>query len=357
MKVSIVLCLLLVALLSCVHDTQGARSLRSTKVGNFFKKAGNSIKKEAVKVDQGIKKEANVVNEKVLKPIDQEIKKDAEVVNDKVLKPVKNKVVDLWGKAKEEALDYWRKAKCAAVEYAGKKLFEEAGPETEEECDKLANKAAELCEELGGGPEDPLADACVALVESPAVKNECVKLITDGLEFTYEKFKADDSKKLASALRENVKARKPLTKYEKSTTNQAGGLKPYDGWSMDTLSDGWFFPKGVVSVDSENVFRFYLSQLPPSTKGGVHIHTSKKCGHGVDAGPHWFQGQEDDMNDFWKNTPIEWESDAMGNANGEFMLNDYNASFPYDMNKGHSIIIHAPNGTKVACGVLKPKKN
>lgn len=176
MKFSLIPCLAFVAaFLACVHDTQGASSLRSSrdlsKVGSFFKKVGQDVKKEAVKVDQGVKKDLKVVNEKVLVPIEKKVES---VVN--------------FEKIKADAQSLWRKAKCSALEYAGQKLFEEGDLETKEACGKLSTKAAEFCEEVGGGPEDPLADVCVALVKGPG-QNECVKLVNEGLHFTFDKLK------------------------------------------------------------------------------------------------------------------------------------------------------------------------
>ena len=145
------------------------RSTRDlSKVGDFFKKTGQAVKKEAVKIDQGVKKEAEKVNEKVLVPI-------------------KEKTVDLWGKAKADALHLWLQAKCAAVNYAGEKMFEEGGIKSKE-CSKQATKGVEYCQELGGGPEDPFADACAVLVEGPG-QDACVKYMDKGLEFTIEKLK------------------------------------------------------------------------------------------------------------------------------------------------------------------------
>jgi Cu/Zn superoxide dismutase len=88
-----------------------------------------------------------------------------------------------------------------------------------------------------------------------------------------------------------------------------------------------------------------LQNVDASSIGGVHIHTGTTCASASAVGGHFWLPTTDP--DPWN--PAQWTSDASGNAIAEISLN---SGVNFASNHHHVVTVHAPNGTRIGCGVL-----
>jgi Cu/Zn superoxide dismutase len=109
-----------------------------------------------------------------------------------------------------------------------------------------------------------------------------------------------------------------------------------------------------------------LSGLEDSATGGIHIHSGTSCSDAALVGGHYYSGDTggatcDVANDPWVptdpgNVPdfesSTWSSDGSGAATvniGYTGFTDCTGNCPVD---GKAVVVHAADGTKIACGLL-----
>jgi Cu/Zn superoxide dismutase len=93
-----------------------------------------------------------------------------------------------------------------------------------------------------------------------------------------------------------------------------------------------------------------LQGLDLSSTGGVHIHAGTTCADAFLVGGHYWTPTSDP--DPW--TTVMWTSNANGAATADFTVS---TGYPLASNYGHAVVVHAPNGTRVGCGVLTSTSN
>ena len=129
--------------------------------------------------------------------------------------------------------------------------------------------------------------------------------------------------------------------------HKVGTLGAYPGYTGDAaveLRNLYFayLPDGTTSVS----YNLDVGAGEASTSGGLHVHAGTSCDAAADVGPHHYQ--DDWRADPWGTT---WGSDAAGVASGSFVLETgYNNA---SENLGHAVVVHASDGTRLACGVLE----
>jgi len=120
----------------------------------------------------------------------------------------------------------------------------------------------------------------------------------------------------------------------------ASEFGPYVGYA------GALSATGTVRVqdnaDKSLTLTYDLQLDEADAAGGVHIHVGMDCNE--EAGAHYFSS--DVSPDPWSN---KWSSDSTGAARGTVRLD---SGFNYDDNLGHTVVIHAASGEKIACGIL-----
>jgi len=112
--------------------------------------------------------------------------------------------------------------------------------------------------------------------------------------------------------------------------------------------------EGTVSMSIQNgmiKMSYDLSGLPYNAFGGLHIHEGYTCSDASLVGGHHYNQHR--MQDPWANTgTTTWHSGRNGYGQNSFMINSgYNT---VNDNLGRAIVVHLPDGTRAACGVLQP---
>jgi hypothetical protein len=79
----------------------------------------------------------------------------------------------------------------------------------------------------------------------------------------------------------------------------------------------------------------------------MHIHTGVACNDPNSVGAHYYDTQVFQSVDPW--TPVAILVEADGTAKGMYQLT---SGFGYAENVNHAVVIHAPGGVRVGCGVL-----
>eukprot|EP00038_Savillea_parva_P007018 m.167308 g.167308 ORF g.167308 m.167308 type:complete len:1079 (-) comp12809_c0_seq1:153-3389(-) len=104
----------------------------------------------------------------------------------------------------------------------------------------------------------------------------------------------------------------------------------------------------VVAVPSATslTVTYDLTGLPAGVSGGIHIHSGTSCLDASLVGGHYWTPLT--SADPWN--AVQWTSDGMGNAAGSVVVS---TGYQYAGNLGHAVVLHLPNGTRLACGVLQ----
>lgn len=136
---------------------------------------------------------------------------------------------------------------------------------------------------------------------------------------------------------------------ESSPKSMQANLDLYPGYTGAQEVGG----QVTVTYYDDNTFNFQysLTGVEVDCDGcGFHIHAGKSCDTADQVGGH--EWNENQVNDLWK--PIGgavYTADDMGEAEGSFNL--YNG-FTYGKNMGHAVVVHGSDGSRLACGVLRP---
>ena len=100
-------------------------------------------------------------------------------------------------------------------------------------------------------------------------------------------------------------------------------------------------PSGTVIVTavSDGLIRISanLQGLPPSSSGGIHIHTGTTCDTAANVGGHYWTPASNP--DPW--TTTMWTSNDAGAATAEFTVS---TGYPLASNYGHAVVLHANDG-------------
>lgn len=125
----------------------------------------------------------------------------------------------------------------------------------------------------------------------------------------------------------------------------------------------------MVMVFEDDVIRIRgtIDGLEPNcVQCGLHIHAGLTCGNSADVGDnkndtslsndvgdHWYSKVIIEDDDPWKAQRATYNSDSKGRA--EFAFYVYNA-YDYENNVDHALVLHGQDGTRIGCGILKPKE-
>lgn len=161
----------------------------------------------------------------------------------------------------------------------------------------------------------------------------------DNLGHTVAIFAADGSTVLACGLLET----------NTGTATLIADLGAYPGYTGDIVVSG----NVMVEFDSNMGLNFSYHVLGVEsncTDCGIHIHAGTSCDtHEQVLGHEWNSNYVEDL---WTTAGgAVYNSDSDGEAKGSFMI--YNG-FNYFENNHHATVVHAQDGTRIACGVLYP---
>ena len=126
-------------------------------------------------------------------------------------------------------------------------------------------------------------------------------------------------------------------------------LGPYPGYTGDLEV------RGTVHVDffSDDTidFAFGIAGVEPDcVECGIHIHSGTTCDDASLVGGHYWDADELGEADPWvAQEGAYYTSDAYGLASRNFFL--YHG-FGFNDNVGHAVVVHASDGSRIACGVL-----
>ena len=81
---------------------------------------------------------------------------------------------------------------------------------------------------------------------------------------------------------------------------------------------------------------------------GIHIHTGTTCSVASEVGGHYFR--EGTVDPWTTAGGAVYNSDGNGEAMGVFSVTS--GFDTYEENLGHAVVIHAQDGTRLACGIL-----
>jgi len=129
------------------------------------------------------------------------------------------------------------------------------------------------------------------------------------------------------------------------SAHKVATLGTYPGYTGDATVElrNLFFaylPDGTTSVS----YNIAVGAGEASASGGLHVHSGTSCADNSSVGGHYYD-------DSWRADPWDttWDSDAEGVASGSFILDTGHGA---NQNLGHAVVVHASDGTRVACGVL-----
>ena len=137
-----------------------------------------------------------------------------------------------------------------------------------------------------------------------------------------------------------------------ASTATAGGAQVTKG-SFETFADAAADyqidgkARMVRTADGKTIVTVNVSGLTPGETYGSHVH-EQECDEGKAGGHYQFKGavpggDHDDGHEIW---PGPFTANAAGNAHGKAMVG---ATAGTD---AVSVVIHAPNGMKIACANL-----
>jgi hypothetical protein len=137
---------------------------------------------------------------------------------------------------------------------------------------------------------------------------------------------------------------------ERKTNVLKAQMGPYPEYAGDLDPSG----KVTLVFKSDDTFEFFFRVRgleEDVDAAGLHVHEGTSCDSpGVVLGHHW---NENVVRDLWT---IEggsyYSTDCNGKAKGNF--NMYNG-YGIEENSNHAVVIHAKDGSRVACGVLSYK--
>lgn len=130
----------------------------------------------------------------------------------------------------------------------------------------------------------------------------------------------------------------------------------YPGY--DNVANKRIAPTGTARIMAfeDNVLRLRgtLDGLEPNCiKCGLHIHAGLlSCNTTETIGDHWYE-EEEMAGDPWVAQKATYTSDAKGHTKFAFYV--YNG-FDYENNIDHVLVIHGSDGTRIGCGVIKPRE-
>jgi len=110
--------------------------------------------------------------------------------------------------------------------------------------------------------------------------------------------------------------------------------------------DGSLNVSGTVNMTTKEdsiLFTYHFLGVPPNAKGGWHVHTGQTCSKHALVGGHLFTFSNNSF-DPW--IPVLYESDEFGEAKGELDM----PHFTEDELILRTVVVHAPDGTRVGCG-------
>jgi Cu/Zn superoxide dismutase len=127
------------------------------------------------------------------------------------------------------------------------------------------------------------------------------------------------------------------------STNSNVGV--YPGYAGTNTVDGWVSIANT-GVAGEMIFAYSLTGLN-GPSGGIHVHEGTSCATTTDPGDHyWFPAASTDP---WNSADTPWTSANNVTAVGFFKVQ---AGLSADNANSHVVVAHAPDGTRMACGVL-----
>ena len=124
---------------------------------------------------------------------------------------------------------------------------------------------------------------------------------------------------------------------------EVSSLAPYPGYTgalTAVLSSSLTFE---VKSDGSLLVSYDVQFTEANAAGGLHIHSGTTCADAALVGGHYFSTNVDP----WTTT---WQSDITGAATGVFTVN---SGVGYADNIGHAVVLHAADGSRIACGVLQ----
>jgi len=144
-----------------------------------------------------------------------------------------------------------------------------------------------------------------------------------------------------------------------------GELSTASRWAGRTLTaelgmypnyDGDLRVSGMVSVDffryGDIMFSFAVEGLEPNCeKCGIHIHAGVTCDMFDEVLGHYWDKEELGDDDPWVAAQgAYYISNAQGMASRSFPLY---FGYGFEDNVGHAVVVHASDGTRIACGILE----
>lgn len=99
-------------------------------------------------------------------------------------------------------------------------------------------------------------------------------------------------------------------------------------------------------------FLFQISGLESNCVNcGIHIHEGITCAsHDLVMGHYWNSDNGTAPDPWTSNYGAIYNSDEYSRAKGNYQLN---SGYGIEDNEGHAVVVHAQDGTRIACGVLE----
>jgi len=158
---------------------------------------------------------------------------------------------------------------------------------------------------------------------------------------------ASDGSRVACGVLSKSRKSAKSCKSSKGTKALSTCLDTYPDYSGDINASG---STVTVKFDGDNLdFKYNLNGVEANCVDcGIHIHTGTTCDDASLVGGHYWDASK--VDDLWTTEGgAVYNSDAGGNVKDHFDLtNGYDGVG----NDGHAVVIHASDGSRVACGVL-----
>ena len=141
--------------------------------------------------------------------------------------------------------------------------------------------------------------------------------------------------------------------YTKCITKLAACINPYPG-SKSKIN-------GKVIVTHEKsttdlTYTYGMRGVEKNVTAGTHIHSGMSCDDASLVGGHyWDKGADESNPDPWTDIyGAVYNTSPQGTALGNFHIN---SGYGFHENKGHAVVVHASDGSRIGCGILNTLGN
>jgi len=131
-----------------------------------------------------------------------------------------------------------------------------------------------------------------------------------------------------------------------------GCIGKYPGYEGDLTVKGKV--RIYFEAASMKKVRFRLAGLEANCENcGIHVHSGTSCDTDEEVGGHYWNDKKVDPDPWTTTGGAVYTSEGDGKVAGSFPLV---TGYPKRANKGHAVVVHSKDGTRIGCGTINNQK-